>query len=93
MTKEEQIDTILDIAKNNIIIRRSWNSPYNLIIVLHSIIILNGIPNNMRMSMKGGKVYYYFNKKYEEQFKLNPQLVGDILIEKYPDRTINRLIK
>lgn len=88
------IDIIVDIMRSNIIVRERWSPSHELQILESNIVAVSHLAQSMLDYIKTEeKVYHYFDKKYRKQFDLNPQLMGDILICKYPDNTLNILLK
>lgn len=95
MTKTNHVLSVIrEVTVNCIIIRESFDPPYNFYWI--------GNTNNVEYALASimldyitikGVIYYYFDRKYEEQIELNPSLVGEVLISKYPNNILNNLIK
>lgn len=92
--KDIMAEIIINIFKNNIIIRRKFDDNDKFKMIGESVNIINALSFQMVDNMKYYQtIYYYFDSKYREQCMLNMELSVDILCEKYPNNTINKLLK
>lgn len=94
-TRELMISKFVLITKDSIIVRENYFMT-GLPIIIYTGYNLKSYTINRIIQIitkNTDEIYYYFDEKYREPLNANPKLTFEVLRTKYPDRTINNLIK